>query len=402
MSSFACSPIRGSEPGVGWNWAKQMSKHNNIWVVTRSSNRSEIENNIQVNNNVNFVYISIPFFTWIEKYTHKKIIHLYYYFWQKYILKKIKELNKDEKFDIIHHVTYNEFRNPGYLWKLNVPFILGPVGGAQEIEHELMGYCEGGYNKALEKVRSKINNYIKNSNLLSEAFKKSTKIVVANNNTSTFLELPPEKYSVMLETGINEKNCNYILRNNNTKVKLLWIGNLIYIKGLRLLIDSFNNLPDKEKYEVIIIGDGKLNMKYQKLINEKGLSKYFTFMGKLSYKDTLSEYKNADIFLFTSLRDTSGNVVLEAMSNCLPIISLDHHGAADILTEDCAIKIKIENKEQVINDITHSIIELGNDHGKRIKMGINAYKRIHAVYLWDKKGDEMQKIYNNIFSNRKL
>lgn len=38
----------------------------------------------------------------------------------------------DVKIDVCHHVSIADFRCAGKLWKLNIPFIFGPVGGGQE------------------------------------------------------------------------------------------------------------------------------------------------------------------------------------------------------------------------------------------------------------------------------
>jgi len=392
MSAFACSPIRGSEPGVGWNWAREMAESNEVWVVTRGSNKSEIEENLN-GENIKFIYISIPGIAWVERHTHRKIIHLYYSLWQRYILRQLRRLHKKECFDVVHHVTYNEFRNPGYLWKLGAPFILGPIGGSQEIESELMSYCEGLRNEKLEKIRSFLNHRSKKSNYLSQSIENAAKIIVANKDTARFLELPKNRYEILLETGVKEENCNYIVRNEKNKIRILWVGNLIYRKGFRLLIDAFSKVKNKEKYEIVVIGEGILKSKYINLVQMAGISKYFSFKGNLSYNDTLIQYQDADIFLFTSLRDTSGNVVLEAMSNCLPIIALNHHGAADMLNEKCAVKIDINSKEQVINDLAQSIELLGDDYERRIEMGMNSFKRIQEEYLWENKGIRMQQIY---------
>ena len=197
MSAFACSPIRGSEPGVGWNWAREMSKYNEVWVLTRESNRIEIENNIK-SENIKFIYISIPVIKFLEKYTGKKIIHLYYKLWQMYVAGYVKKINEQEKFDIVHHVTYNEFRNPGYLWKSGSAFILGPIGGAQEIEKELLDYCEGTRNKIIELVRHFINIGSKNSRNFKKAVNNSSKIIVANNDTASFSKKLKIKKSMKL------------------------------------------------------------------------------------------------------------------------------------------------------------------------------------------------------------
>ena len=43
MSAYACEPNKGSEPGVGWNWAIQMANWNEVYVITRSNNKDVIE-----------------------------------------------------------------------------------------------------------------------------------------------------------------------------------------------------------------------------------------------------------------------------------------------------------------------------------------------------------------------
>ena len=43
LSAYACEPGKGSEPGVGWNWVKQLARHEDVWVLTRSNNRGAIE-----------------------------------------------------------------------------------------------------------------------------------------------------------------------------------------------------------------------------------------------------------------------------------------------------------------------------------------------------------------------
>jgi len=47
MSAYACEPGKGSEPGVGWNWAREMSRWHDVWMLTRANNRPTIEGALQ-------------------------------------------------------------------------------------------------------------------------------------------------------------------------------------------------------------------------------------------------------------------------------------------------------------------------------------------------------------------
>src|SRR4051812_24236513 len=44
MGAYACEPVQGSEPAVGWHWALEACRAGHeVWVLTRANNRSAIE-----------------------------------------------------------------------------------------------------------------------------------------------------------------------------------------------------------------------------------------------------------------------------------------------------------------------------------------------------------------------
>ena len=82
LSAYACNPNKGSESSVGWNWAKNLSKYNTIYVITREYNRSDIEGNLSdEDKNLKFIYFDLPkkydWFFMRNSYT----AYLYYICW---------------------------------------------------------------------------------------------------------------------------------------------------------------------------------------------------------------------------------------------------------------------------------------------------------------------------------
>jgi len=49
VSAYACEPHKGSEPGVGWNWVKQIARFHEVWVITRANNKEKIEEELNRN-----------------------------------------------------------------------------------------------------------------------------------------------------------------------------------------------------------------------------------------------------------------------------------------------------------------------------------------------------------------
>ena len=133
-SAFECNPDIGSDAYVGWSWAKEMSKANEVHVLTNEGNRANIEKyiNEHTDKHVEFHYVSLPPFL-------KKILKgrgsyfASYVIWQWYAYRYARKLNDRVHFDIVHHIAIADFRIVGFLWKLKVPFVFGPIGGQETI-----------------------------------------------------------------------------------------------------------------------------------------------------------------------------------------------------------------------------------------------------------------------------
>ena len=140
ISAFACRPGEGSEPAVGWEIVREISKYHDVWVITRERNREAIEHCISELNNVRFVYFkwSVWPSAWEANNYH---VRAYYYLWQLLIISRIKKLNDGVGFDLCHHLTYVKYWAPCGLAWLGIPFVWGPVGGGDDMPHHFLRSC---------------------------------------------------------------------------------------------------------------------------------------------------------------------------------------------------------------------------------------------------------------------
>ena len=130
IGAYACEPYKGSEQGVGWNWALQIAKRNKVIVITRSNNEPVISDYLKKHpiDNITFYYCDVP--DSIRKYKKgSKGVHWYYYLWQYYCYKTAKEILKKEHVDYTFTVTFGNMWLPTFLYKLPVKHIWGPIGG---------------------------------------------------------------------------------------------------------------------------------------------------------------------------------------------------------------------------------------------------------------------------------
>lgn len=406
ISAYACEPYKGSEPAVGWNWALNLSKKHKVCVITRRNNKEAIEKflddeNIRINNLKFYYYDCNKILIRLKKKLPYGVF-IYYKLWQNGVQKLASDIVNIENIDVIQHITFNEYRTPGNLSKLNVPFIWGPIGGGQYYNSIFDNYMINKSTIIKEKIRNVINYTISKSNKVKSSIRRSDVVLVADKSTEKLLPKKfNNKYIRMLETAyyhdFNFKK-TYNL-NKNEKIKLLWVGNIIARKGLPILIEALKKI-DKNKYELVVIGEGpELDYCKDKAI-KYNINKNIKFKGKISYEEINEWYRKSDLFIFTSIRDTSGNVVLEAMENGLPVIAFNHHGVADMINNECGTLIDLYNPIQIIDDLSKSI---NNYYDNRIEIkfkGEKARERLIEYYTWDKKMDEIENIYKLVRENR--
>lgn len=402
LSAFACEPNKGSEPGVGWNWVINLApKVNALHVlVCGSEHKEKIEDYLKNNNLDNVKFYYVDYGKKMSKYKWKipYFIFIYYKLWQKEALKISKKIIANNDIDIIHHVTYNEYRTIGKLFKLDKPFIWGPIGGGQMYNPIL----RQAYFKPIDVYKDLIRNYINlsiaNSKQLYYKSKNISKILVSDRATAELLS-GKVKFEMMLETAYNGELIpkDYKIESNEP-IKIMWAGVLIPRKGLKWVLDALSE-SEFENYQLTIVGEGKEKEICEKYVIDKNISNKVKFIGKIPYDNMKNLYRESDLFVFSSLRDTSGNVVLEAMANGLPVIALNHNGVADMLDDKSGIKIEINSYEQIKDDFIKALKEFDNDRLKIKEFGINAQNRIKENYRWDIKVSKMLEYYKEAINS---
>ena len=135
ISAYACCPNRGSEPGMGWNFVSGLSKFHEVHVITEQEKwevelKKYLKEYPELSKNLRFYFI--------RKKRGRKIRKIwppsYYCFyrqWQKEAFKLAIKLDDKENFDLVHQLNMVGYREPGYLWKINKPFVWGPIGGLE-------------------------------------------------------------------------------------------------------------------------------------------------------------------------------------------------------------------------------------------------------------------------------
>ena len=140
--AYQLSPTKGSEFSVAWNYVTRMSKYNRLTVLYGVSGEhlgdcDEMEEFVKSTGLLNVTFVCVKPNKWTNMLNwcnrHNFLNYTFYFAyqaWQKQVYKVAKTLIQNERIDLIHFVGPTGYREPGYLWKLGLPYIWGPIGGA--------------------------------------------------------------------------------------------------------------------------------------------------------------------------------------------------------------------------------------------------------------------------------
>jgi len=400
MVAYACSPEHGSDPGVGWNRAIQSAKHSDTWVLCQENQFGPvIRRYLQTHGPIeglHFEFVPEKPAAWLM-WQIPGMGWLSYNLWQRRALRVARRLHDQIDFDLAHQVTVISFREPGYLWKLGIPFVWGPVGGTHSYPWRFLGEA-GVVFGLLECVRNVTNGLqLRFSRRVRRAGHEAAALLAANSTIQQ--DLTPIHGSApiwMPEIGISEVAATSSAKRSPGKpLRILWTGELRAPKGLSLLIKALARLPGDAPYQLRVLGGGSSRGRWQRLARRTGVEEHTQWMGHLPRHEALQQRSWADLFVFSSLRDTTGTVVLEALAAGLPVVCLDHQGVHDVVTDQCGIKIPVTTPREVVQGLAEALLSLAHDRTKLEQLSDGALRRAQQ-YLWSRQGEQIASVYRDV------
>lgn len=151
---------------------------------------------------------------------------------------------------------------------------------------------------------------------------------------------PSEKIRV-LYGGVDLNEFKYRAPHKGDSQNILSIGRLVEKKGHHILMQAFQKIRDKfPNATLTIIGRGELEEYLISLANQLNLGDSFRLLNHLPKDQVREQMTNADIFCAASLEAADGdvegipNTLKEAMAIGVPVISTNHAGIPELITNN--------------------------------------------------------------------
>lgn len=321
--------------------------------------------------------------------------YLGYRLWHRRVFRTAQQLHTERPFDLVHHVSFCGYREPSDVWRLGVPFVWGPIGGTQLFPLRFLSQLDP-VGAVRELVRNAANFcQLRLDRRVHRAVSSAASVLAANCEVATTLRAVVGVDTVVqLETGVDLADLSARSnRDDSQPLRILWSGRLQPWKGLPLLLRALAELPADCRYTLRILGQGPCQRRWQQLAARLGIDAHIEWAGWPEYPDQLAHYRWADVFAFTSLRDTSGTGLLEALAAGAPVIGVNHQGAADVMNERCAIAVPVSSPAAAIEGFRDAVARLAADRELLQSLSEGAVRRAED-FAWDRQWNVFREIYH--------
>lgn len=226
-------------------------------------------------------------------------------------------------------------------------------------------------------------------------YSRYSKIICISNQTScSLIKWIPivKKKTIVIPNGISiPESVNF--KFSEIYYDVLFVGGLSRQKGVNFLLEAISIL--KEKYnrylKVAIVGDGPLRDELRKLCVKLKINTQVEFLG--IQKNVNNFMRSSKVFVLPSRWEGFGLVIIEAMSNMLPVIASNVGGIPEIIENGRdGILVPPENPK----NLAKAIKQLLENTELQKKIAQNAYKKVKKKYSIDKYSRNILNLYKKL------
>ncbi len=212
---------------------------------------------------------------------------------------------------------------------------------------------------------------------------RANKILVSSldyANNSDLIDMNLNNKLIELPNGVDVN----LFKPNDTKVNsniVLFVGGLDtahWFKGVDVLIEAFSRVEIENK-KLVIVGDGNLRPQLEAEIEALALADTVILCGAIPHNKVVEKYTQSAIFVLPCVlskdgdRDGIPNVILEAMAMGLPVVSTQHSGIPEVVTD---VEIGYLVSPEDVTNLAKSLAKLLDDTAMREQLGQNGRQTV--------------------------
>jgi glycosyltransferase involved in cell wall biosynthesis len=406
VTTFGLSPIRGSEAAIAWQHVSRLAKYHDIVALSFPGLRGEIreecakyfaEKGPVPGLTIEFIEPP-PFARALEKNSSsllRAFISVGNRSWQRAAFERVQVLHAEKPFDAVHQMTITGYREPGFLWKLGVPFFWGPVAGASDVPFRYFPLM--GWRDRIAYGARNIANWIQMriAPRPRKAARAASEIwAVGPDNTDLITGMWGVPSTHIYECAAWPPKPDQAVKTfkPGEKLRLVTAGYLVGRKAIPIVLHSLALVGDKVPWEYTVMGHGPEKERWIALGNKLGLGERVRWIDNLPHAQALAEIQSNHVFAFPSLKEGTSSVVPESFTMGLPVICHDMCGMSLMVNDSCGIKVPPRGPDASARGFADAIIRLATTEGEVERLSRGALVRASQV-TWDANAQMMAEAY---------
>ncbi|WP_127360609.1 glycosyltransferase family 4 protein [Actinacidiphila soli] len=414
LVSYACDPSRGTEPGMGWAWAEALAGRGHTVELLTHPNRDSVRHIAQrieelgpVGKRVRPHLVPGPADPGWTRLLPGGLRgqaeeFLRYDGWQRRALDHARRHGLGRA-HLVHHVSYGSLEGGSALRHLGPPLVFGPVGGGQTAPYSHRRHMGAAYRQEALRELLWVRG-LSHRSACRATLREAAEVLTTNRDTARLAHrLGRPDARMMLADGVPDGLVREHPRDVSESAHpptVLWVGRLVPRKAPGLALQTFAllqaEIPDAR---LVVVGDGPLRAELETLALRLDVAASVSFQGQLPWGQVLKTYDEADLLLFTSLRDSFGVQSLEAWARGLPVVHLDHQGVGDFSAPGGAVAVPLGDPEDLPQRLAHALGCLLPDVRARSRMSTSALEWARQ-HTWTVKSELVEQLYYSVVAGR--
>jgi glycosyltransferase involved in cell wall biosynthesis len=409
----ACNPAMTSVPLVGYNIARALAERPelDLTVITQVRNQSRLQGDpLTERARVEFLdneFVTRP----LSQLSHRirggnslswtvatAMAYPAYIIFERMVYRRFRDRLRQGEFDVVHRITplSPTVGSPLAGW-VKPPMLIGPLNGGlpwpkefPELvrqEREWLVPLRGAY-RFLPYYRS--------------TYRHLSGVIAGSRYTAT--EVPAyfrgRRY-YLPENGLDP--ARFPLADAwpepGERFQFITVGRLVPYKGMDLILEAMHGSTTLKSCALRIVGEGPMRDHLEELTRRYDLEGQVSFAGRLDQRALAEELGRSQAFVFPSLREFGGGVVLEAMARGLPTIVVDYGGPAELISPDDSIGLAMAPRERLVPALREAMESLAADPQRCRRMGAAACHRIRTEFTWSVKAARITEIYRDLLDS---
>jgi glycosyltransferase involved in cell wall biosynthesis len=170
-----------------------------------------------------------------------------------------------------------------------------------------------------------------------------------------------------------------------------------HFKGVGILLEALRQAPGAS---IVLIGEGDLRRTYQDLADRYLLEGRVRFLGRVDASRLPALYRSSDFLVLPSETrgEAFGVVLLEAMASGKPVIATRLPGVREVVNDGVDGLLVPPSDAASLARAIQALIAMPEP--MRAELGAAGRRKVEQRYGWDQIGDQLESIYQEVWSER--